>query len=78
MENFTEIVNLIDGWLVTGSSVLGLLSAVLGAFLIKTKKTENQLTKVIDKSVPKNESFQDLAKAEGLKLAAKALGKILK
>ena len=78
MENATQIAELVNGWLVTGGTIISLLTAVLGAFLVKAKKTEGQLTKVIDKSELKNESFQDLAKNEGLKLAAKALSKILK
>lgn len=75
MEN--EIISDMQAWLVAGASILGFFSTVLGILFAKEKKSGKQVLEVIDKIGLKNSSFEEIAKNEGLKLAVKALKKIL-
>lgn len=49
----------------------------LGRIAWKIKNSRDDLTKVIDKAAFKNESFLEIAKAEGLKHAAGELEKLI-
>jgi hypothetical protein len=64
-------------------TILGLLALIFGGggifsgFLLRIKKENSQLTKMVDKSVIRNEEFHKLAEKESLFLAARAIKKKL-